>query len=184
RIEPRRDWHWNFGLPVEAERGLSPRDHHLCVGEAWLDFEPNVWTGVTATLDAEISDDLDAALYRRHEHAKYLLARAGSSFPDAAEGPGWVARLVLAADAYPIARSLPAKPDGESVIAGYPWFNDWGRDTMIALPGLTLATGQYDRARRILETFAKFADRGMLPNVFPGAGERADYNTADAALWF
>jgi 4-alpha-glucanotransferase len=79
---------------------------------------------------------------------------------------------------------VPGIDDGRSVIAGYPWFGDWGRDTMIALPGLTLATGRLDDARKILETFARFVDQGMLPNVFPGAGATADYNTVDAALWY
>jgi 4-alpha-glucanotransferase len=91
---------------------------------------------------------------------------------------------VLAADSFIFARPLPEVPDGESVIAGYPWFGDWGRDTMIALPGLTLATGRHESARKILETFARFVDGGMLPNVFPGAGAHPEYNTVDAALWF
>ncbi len=79
---------------------------------------------------------------------------------------------------------MASVPDGQSVIAGYPWFGDWGRDTMISLPGLTLATGRPEVARRILKTFASFVSEGMLPNVFPGAGERPEYNTADASLWF
>jgi 4-alpha-glucanotransferase len=98
--------------------------------------------------------------------------------------PAWIEQLVLATDSFLFARPLPDLPDGESVIAGYPWFGDWGRDTMIALPGLTLSAGRPDSARRILETFARFVDRGMLPNLFPGAGELADYNTVDAALWY
>ncbi len=93
-------------------------------------------------------------------------------------------RLVLATDLYIIARPLPGLPEGCSVIAGYPWFGDWGRDTMISLPGLCLATGRFDNALLILETFARFVDRGMLPNVFPGAGAAPDYNTADASLWY
>ena len=93
-------------------------------------------------------------------------------------------RLVLATDLYQIARPLPGLADGRSVIAGYPWFGDWGRDTMISLPGLCLATGRFETARLILETFARFVDRGMLPNVFPGAGATPDYNTADASLWY
>jgi 4-alpha-glucanotransferase len=101
-----------------------------------------------------------------------------------AQAPQWVSQLVLAADSFVFARPLPDLPEGESVIAGYPWFGDWGRDTMIALPGLTLATGRLATCRRILETFARFADRGMLPNVFPGSGETPEYNTADAALWY
>jgi predicted glycogen debranching enzyme len=70
------------------------------------------------------------------------------------------------------------------VIAGYHWFGDWGRDTMIALPGLTLTTGRPELARRILKTFARFMDRGMLPNRFPDAGEAPEYNTVDATLWY
>jgi predicted glycogen debranching enzyme len=100
------------------------------------------------------------------------------------DAPPWIARLALAADAFVFARPLASVPDGQSVIAGYPWFGDWGRDTMISLPGLTLATGRPQVAHRILATFASFVSEGMLPNVFPGAGDRAEYNTADASLWF
>jgi predicted glycogen debranching enzyme len=70
------------------------------------------------------------------------------------------------------------------VIAGYPWFGDWGRDTMITLPGLTLVTGRYGVAKSILLAFAGYVDRGMLPNRFPDAGEAPEYNTVDATLWF
>jgi predicted glycogen debranching enzyme len=79
---------------------------------------------------------------------------------------------------------LVRRGDRRSVIAGYHWFSDWGRDTMIALPGLTLATGRPEIARDILEEFAAHVDRGMLPNRFPDAGEVPEYNTADATLWF
>jgi predicted glycogen debranching enzyme len=100
------------------------------------------------------------------------------------QAPPWIARLALAADAFVFSRPLASVPDGQSVIAGYPWFGEWGRDSMISLPGLTLATGRPAVARRILRTFASFVSKGMLPNVFPGAGDRPEYNTADAALWF
>jgi len=74
---------------------------------------------------------------------------------------------------------------GKTILAGYPWFGDWGRDTMIALPGLTLATGRFEDAKSILETFAKYCDKGMLPNKFPDwDGEKLSYNTIDASLWF
>ena len=74
--------------------------------------------------------------------------------------------------------------EGKSIIAGYPWFGDWGRDTMIALPGLTLDTGRAPVARQILLTFARSLDQGMLPNRFPDAGETPEYNTIDATLWY
>jgi hypothetical protein len=98
--------------------------------------------------------------------------------------PAWVRQLVLAADQFIVRRPLAGDPEALTVIAGYHWFGDWGRDTMIALPGLTLATGRPEVARRVLSTFARFADGGMLPNVFPDAGTAPEYNTVDAALWY
>lgn len=91
---------------------------------------------------------------------------------------------MLAADQFIVRRATPADAQGHSVIAGYPWFSDWGRDTMIALPGLALATGRPEVAASLLRTFAHFVDRGMLPNRFPDVGEAPEYNTADATLWY
>jgi predicted glycogen debranching enzyme len=90
-----------------------------------------------------------------------------------------VRSLTTAADQFIVARDKE-----KTVIAGYHWFSDWGRDTMVALPGLTLVTGRFDVARRILLTFAKYVDQGMLPNRFPDAGEQPEYNTVDGTLWY
>ena len=96
-----------------------------------------------------------------------------------------VQQLVLAADQFLVARPLPDDPGGRSVIAGYHWFNDWGRDTMIGLPGLTLTTGRNEEAASILRTFARYLADGLLPNNFPdSAGVIPGYNTADATLWY
>jgi predicted glycogen debranching enzyme len=108
--------------------------------------------------------------------------------------PAWIRQLVLAADAFLVERPLAGDPSaavgpaGASLIAGYPWFNDWGRDTMISLAGLTLVTGRHGMAERILRTFAARVSHGLVPNRFP---DRADqpldqgfYNTVDATLWF
>jgi predicted glycogen debranching enzyme len=92
--------------------------------------------------------------------------------------------LVLAADQFVVKRALPDLADGHTIIAGYHWFGDWGRDTMIALPGLALATGRADVARQILLAFSRYIDGGMLPNNFPDGGGRPEYNTVDASLWF
>jgi 4-alpha-glucanotransferase len=183
-IASRHDWFENFDLSVERERGLSDRDSHLCVGEATLDLHPGEWVGITASLNASASVYLDEALRRARARDLGQLRRAQVQVPELISAPSWIDQLILAADSFVFARPLPEVADGESIIAGYPWFGDWGRDTMIALSGLTLATGRYDTARRILQTFARFVDRGMLPNVFPGAGTTPEYNTVDAALWF
>ena len=88
--------------------------------------------------------------------------------------------LALAADAFVVRRG----EDLRTIVAGYPWFTDWGRDTMIALPGICLTTGRQDDAKRILRAFARNVDSGMLPNRFPDVGEAPEYNTVDATLWF
>ncbi len=87
--------------------------------------------------------------------------------------------LVSAAGQFIVARG-----EQKTVIAGYHWFSDWGRDTMVSLPGLTLATGRFDIARSILLEFSKHVDQGMLPNRFPDAGEQPEYNTVDGTLWY
>jgi predicted glycogen debranching enzyme len=184
RIEPDHTWIREFDLPVERERGLEDSDDHLSVGVADLQLRTDEWVGLVLSLEAEASPYLEEALRRFRANDVQVLTRAKVQTPELLDAPAWVQQLLLASDSFLIARPLPELPDGESVIAGYPWFGDWGRDTMIALPGLALATGRYDSARRILRTFARFVDRGMLPNVFPGAGEAPDYNSVDAALWY
>jgi predicted glycogen debranching enzyme len=96
--------------------------------------------------------------------------------------PGWLNWLLLAADSFVVQRfSTKTK----SVIAGYHWFEDWGRDSLISLPGLTLVTGRFDDAREILLTFRHYCSRGVIPNRFPDeAGEQPVYNTVDATLWY
>ena len=183
-VTAQREWIENFDLPVERERGLPDRDHHLCIGRAEIALAPGIWRGIIASIAPDASPDIAAGLARRQRHDRGAVANAVAADPVFADAPGWVMRLVLASDLYVIARDVPGIADGRSVIAGYPWFGDWGRDTMIALPGLALATGRFTDAGKILETFARFVDRGMLPNVFPGAGASPDYNTVDAALWY
>jgi predicted glycogen debranching enzyme len=183
-IASRHAWYENFDLSVERERGLEDRDSHLCVGEAMLELDTSEWVGLVASLDRNASAYLTEAMRRYQAYELGQLKRAKVQVPELVDAPDWIDQLVLASDSFVFARPLEGLPDGESVIAGYPWFGDWGRDTMIALPGLALATGRFDTARRILLTFAQFVDQGMLPNVFPGAGGKPDYNTADAALWY
>jgi 4-alpha-glucanotransferase len=183
-IDAADEWLHNFDLPLERRRGLPDRDNHLCVGKAHLQLKAGEWVGLAASLQADASADLEQALIRVRAYEAKVLTRAKGAIKELVDAPAWVDQLILAADSFVFARPLPDVADGESVIAGYPWFGDWGRDTMISLPGLTLATGRADSARRILQTFARFVDRGMLPNVFPGDGQVPEYNTVDAALWY
>jgi predicted glycogen debranching enzyme len=104
-----------------------------------------------------------------------------------APAPAWIEQLVLAADQFLVSRPAGNSGPARSVIAGYHWFQDWGRDTLISLPGLTLSTGRTEVARALLLGFGEAFDRGMLPNRFPEQGrplEEADFNTVDAGLWY
>lgn len=183
-IAARGSWYDNFDLALERERGLPDRDSHFLAGEATLSLPEGEWVGIVTSVAPDASTDMAAAMRRFLDRDALQLAEAKTRVAELSESPPWIDQLVLAADSFVFARPLAAVPDGESVIAGYPWFGDWGRDTMIALPGLALATGRFHTALRILRTFARFVDRGMLPNVFPGSGETPEYNTVDAALWY
>jgi predicted glycogen debranching enzyme len=183
--EPAHDWYRGYRLSREEERGLDAIEDHLHCGTFRMTLEPG--EAMTLVVSAEASPSLDgeAALRRQRDHEAGVLARWQDADPTGGKAaPEWIRHLILAADQFVVRRPLLDDPDGMSVIAGYPWFGDWGRDTMIALPGLTAVTGRADVAKRILFTFARFVDRGVLPNVFPDAGEKPEYNTVDAALWY
>ena len=138
-----------------------------------------------------------AALLAESEvHDRDLLTRAqsvGDGADAAIAASNELQALVLAADDFIVRRRIPAKPGpadpaaplGWSVIAGYPWFNDWGRDTAIALRGLTLATGRPEIGATVLRSFAPWVRRGLLPNNFPDrVDEMPEYHTIDAPLWY
>jgi predicted glycogen debranching enzyme len=178
-------WYRNFDLALERERGLDDREDHLHVGTFRVSLEEGESVAIVCTAEPSSALNGDAAydLHLAREHN--LLDQWASAQPQLAKAaPLWVKQLVLAADQFIVKRPLPDEPDACSVIAGYHWFGDWGRDTMVALPGLTLATGRPQLARNILRTFARFVDCGMLPNVFPDTGSKPAYNTVDATLWY
>jgi len=170
------DWYWHFHHRLEAERGLDADEDLFRPGRFRLSLDPGAKAVFIVSADTlptgALTDSHRGELRRR----RALLSQASPS-------PHWIHRLRLAADAFLVRRAAAAGP-GHTIIAGYHWFGDWGRDTMIALPGLTLATGRASLAAEILRTFARYVDRGMLPNRFPDEGERAEYNSVDAALWY
>src|SRR5438552_1870275 len=183
-VESTHDWYYGFHLPREQERGLEALEDHLRVAVLRATLPPGGQVTLALSTEAQPALDGDLAWGRRVAWEADLLERWRHARPAAAKAPAWIHRLVLAADQFLVRRPLADDPEGMSVIAGYHWFGDWGRDTMIALPGLTLTAGRPDVARRILTTFARFVDQGMLPNRFPDAGEAPEYNTVDATLWY
>jgi predicted glycogen debranching enzyme len=184
-VEPKHEWYRDCFLPEEKYRGLDDREDHLLAAVFRGTLSKDQSLTLVFSTSSEVETDGAAASASNGAREDELLARWSSQDPPAASAaPGWVRQLILAADQFVVKRALPDDPDGRSIIAGYHWFSDWGRDTMIALPGLTLATGRADIARKILVSFSRYVDGGMLPNNFPDAGGRPEYNTVDAALWF
>jgi predicted glycogen debranching enzyme len=170
------DWYWSFKHRAESERGLDDVEDLFRPALFDVTLEPGATTAIVFTAEDGESMPADASLQRELARQRALLADAGI----AATHSSPLSQLVLAADQFIVARGERDR----TVIAGYPWFGDWGRDTMIALPGLTLTTRRYQAAAGILRTFAKFVSEGMLPNRFPDAGEAPEYNTVDATLWY
>lgn len=182
---PAHNWYYGFDLAIERYRGLSDNEDHLHA--ATFQVTLNMSETVTLVASTQKQPDLhgEVALKLRHTQEQKLIGLWKANRPiNAHETPAWVNRLVLAADQFIVDRPLANETIGKTIIAGYPWFSDWGRDTMISLPGLTLTTGRPEVARSILRTFAKYVSQGMLPNRFPDAGQTPEYNTVDATLWY
>ena len=172
-------WYHDYYLNIEAFRGLEEIENNLYAGEFRSELRPG--DSITLVASTEPTPNVDGtSAYRARKNYESQIITKSTSAPQSQE----INQLILAADQFIVQRPTGDEPDGRSIIAGYPWFGDWGRDTMIALPGLTLVTGRPDVARGILRTYARFIDRGMLPNRFPEIGESPEYNTVDATLWY
>ena len=176
RFNPAPEWYWNFWHREEHLRGLDAAEDLFFPGS----FSGQLETGVTTYLVAT-AEEADAA--PGTEVVKSILGDGKAlSIRLPKSAPAWVRVLARASDQF-IVRRGDAAAAGATIIAGYPWFADWGRDSMISLPGLATALGRYDITANILRTFATYIDCGMLPNRFPDGGETPEYNTADATLW-
>ncbi len=176
-------------MPAERERGLDDHEDRLFAAECKLQLLEGETITMVFSTEAGASLDGDVERDARSNHEWKLFnawqnQHAAVSGIRAEDEPGWLWQLVLAADQFLVQRPLPNDPQCLSVIAGYPWFSDWGRDTMIALPGLTLSMGRPEVARKILQSFASYVDAGMLPNNFPDSAGAPEYNSVDSALWY
>jgi predicted glycogen debranching enzyme len=165
-------WYRDFEYSLERERGLDFAEDLFNPFALTFDLGRHAQARIMASTARH--DIRTADSYRDAEINRRKTIDSASPAPN-----DLVRRLAAAADQFIVARGAQ-----KTVIAGYHWFSDWGRDTMIALPGLTLATGRAEIARSILSQFAQHVDQGMLPNRFPDAGETPEYNTVDATLWF
>ncbi len=164
------NWYRDFEYAIEKERGFDFREDLFQPFS--LKFDLAKKAHVVVSLEDRSKTNIDAL-----ENSE--VSRRNDLVEIAAAKTDFKKQLVLAADQFIVSRG-----SGKSIIAGYPWFSDWGRDTMIALHGLTLSTNRPDIAKGIIREFSKHISQGMLPNRFPDEGEEAEYNTVDATLWY
>ena len=193
-------WYWHVLHRRDRERGLPDVEDVFQPGIFHIPLKPGRPVTLVLSAEEELPKQFGTArheeavmqAYQRHQRRiKQLLAIADRSTTNLPRKDPVFARLTAAADQFIVARpepgttgnSLQLTPDRKTVIAGYPWFTDWGRDTMISLPGLLLCTGRYSEARGLLKAFATYTHQGLIPNRFPDKGEAPEYNTADATLW-
>ncbi|HEV2765982.1 MAG TPA: amylo-alpha-1,6-glucosidase, partial [Pyrinomonadaceae bacterium] len=165
-------WYRNFDYAEEQARGFDAAEDLFSPFALKFDLGRRDEVFIIASTERRDASRAGALLRAEVERREAVLRTASS-------GDETVRALVAAADQYVVARG-----EKKTVIAGYHWFGDWGRDTMIALPGLALVTGRFDVARSILAEFARHVSRGMLPNRFTEGGEEPEYNTVDATLWY
>ncbi|WP_233235321.1 amylo-alpha-1,6-glucosidase [Bordetella sp. LUAb4] len=170
RHEP--DWYRNFSYAQERERGLDDGEDLATPGVFTFDLSTGPAVMLLAAVAETAAAAAAAAVAVEAQAAAIIAAEASrrAAFPN---------RLHRSADAY-----LVKRDKGLTLLAGYPWFTDWGRDTFIAMRGLLLATGRAAEAGDLLEAWTAYVSAGMLPNRFPDDGGAPEYNTVDASLWF
>jgi len=171
-FEPWPDWYYNFEYEAEQERGLDFSEDLQTPGEYVVELEAGSRLPVVLSVGRVLQPAAPGGL-ETPPHIEALIERERARREQFAGND-----LFLAADQFIVDRDA-----GQGIIAGYHWFGEWGRDAMISLPGLCIATGRTDDAREVLRRFLSVADRGMIPNRFPEGSDVPEYNSVDAGLW-
>jgi predicted glycogen debranching enzyme len=177
-VRSQPDWYWRVLHRVERERGL--------------DDEEDLFTPGVVEVPLVVGADVAVVIATEPTPPNWDAGRSwrdAQQRQDAVKGPGMehplAGQLALAAEQFRVVRRAAgeAASGQRTVVAGYHWFTDWGRDTMISLPGLVMRPGALWEARAVLDTYIRYLNQGLLPNRFPDGGQAPEYNTIDATLW-
>lgn len=179
KFKPRKNWYKNFAYDRERDRGLDYVEDLYSPGIFESDEVSELKLNFIATTENKVPENIKVEYCKTLDRMAGLIETAEASVDDIDEKI-----LVLASDMHII--KTPTGDGGKrtSIIAGYHWFGDWGRDTFISLPGLTLCTGRFNDAKEILCSFAAQCRHGLIPNRFGDLGNEPTYNSVDASLWF
>jgi predicted glycogen debranching enzyme len=188
---PQADWWYGHVYGIETERGQDDSEDLYTPGRFVLEGKGVSSITLWIALENLDAGDWDKVLQERRTAVRSvftepenLAAVAKGMHPVADSKSKNIQALLRAANDFIVTRKLPDGKKGATVIAGYPWFADWGRDTMISLPGLLLVTGRFEQAHEVLSVFAQYVSQGMIPNRFDDYTNEPSYNTVDASLWF
>ena len=173
RFHAAPDWYYQFEYEAEQKRGEASGEDLFTPGKFYVDMQAGDRLGIIISTENPTGRDAFTLMEIEKQRRLQLIAQAGAK-SDLSR------HLVLAADQFIVNRGKNLK----TIIAGYHWFTDWGRDAMIALPGLCLSTERLADARKILKAFASHVDQGMIPNNFKDQDGNPVYNSVDATLWF
>ncbi len=173
------DWWFDHVYAVETERGQDDSEDLFVPGQFAIEQKGKFSVQFAVAMENVTKPDWNAVIRERARARNRCTPKGATKKPTVVQH-----RLCRAAADFVVARKSPDGSPGTTVIAGYPWFSDWGRDTMIALPGLFLSTGRHDEAAKVLSVFASFVSEGMIPNNFDDYTNEPAYNTVDASLWF
>jgi predicted glycogen debranching enzyme len=199
---PTGEWYWGIKHRRDTERGLPDVEDVYQPGTFRIQIKPGERVTIVLSAESELPFEfgsaqheaaVEQALTRHQERIQQLLAKVNhTKFPLPQRDPV-LARLAIAADQFIVDRPSHVQEDRsdkeqhseklKTIIAGYPWFTDWGRDSMVSVPGLLISTGRYQEARDLLKAFASYTHGGLIPNRFPDSGEAPEYNTIDGTLW-
>lgn len=198
---PRKLWYWQVWHRRDYERGLPASEDVYQPGIFQMRLSPGMSRTLVLSAEERYAPELGGplheravsqALMRHQRRVQHILTLVNQTGSDLQNRDPVLARLVVAADQFIVARPdyttatrQPPRlsPDRKTIIAGYPWFTDWGRDSMISLPGLLLCTGRYSEARGLIKAMVSYMHNGLIPNRFPDQGEAPIYNSVDATLW-
>jgi len=174
---PDGQWWYGFRYRADADRGYDDTEDLYTPGEFLWQLEDGDMCQFVAGLNEPGLIFFDSVLARRHERQVRLAESVG------ADADLSTRRLAVATDAFVVQREYAGRPPMTTILAGYHWFADWGRDAFIALPGLLLETGRFDQARQVFQTFCDWVADGLIPNRFDDRTAAAHYNSIDAPLW-
>ena len=197
-FDQKSDWWYRHTYTVETERGQDDCEDLFVPGSFYHDMSGDGQITLWISTDSIRLPDWNQELANRIANAtpgqinSSLAIRSSSTASNVASTASKTTatsvtpatRLLRAAADFVVSRKTPDGTLGKTVLAGYPWFADWGRDTMISLPGLFLTTSRFAEAGQVLSVFAQYTSEGMIPNRFDDYSNEPHYNTVDASLWF